>query len=192
VFDKFKEKYYKINKELGKEQYLVPYLMSSHPGSTLNDAIELALYLKKNNLRPEQVQDFYPTPGTTSTCMFYTGLDPYTMKSVYVPKSPREKAMQRALMQFFITDNYDLVYEALTKAGRRDLIGHGENCLIWPKINKTNKPTNKGGKNKFNSKSKENNKHGKTNFQKGFVCSARRSYVRRCCSACIGRNRMAG
>ena len=96
VYNKFSEKFYKINEKLGKKQYLVPYLMSSHPGSTLNDAIALALYLKKNGINPQQVQDFYPTPGTISTCMFYTGLDPFTMEKVYVPKTPKEKAMQRA------------------------------------------------------------------------------------------------
>lgn len=132
VYNRFSDKFYEINTKLGKKQYLVPYLMSSHPGSRLNDAIELALYLKKHHMNPQQVQDFYPTPGTISTCMFYTGLNPFTMEKVYVPKTPKEKAMQRALLQFRNPDNYSLVYEALIKAGRRDLIGYGENCLIRP------------------------------------------------------------
>ena len=107
--------------------------MSSHPGSTMKDAVELALFLKKIGIRPEQVQDFYPTPGTVSTCMFYTGLDPYTMKEVYVAKDPHEKAMQRALLQYFNPKNADLVREALKKAGRHDLIGFGDKCLVVPK-----------------------------------------------------------
>ncbi len=132
VFNRFSEKFYKINEKIGKKQYLVPYLMSSHPGSTLRDAIKLAEYLKAHNINPQQVQDFYPTPGTISTCMFYTGLDPFTMKKVYIPDSPKEKAMQRALLQFKNPENYRLVYEALTKAGRTDLIGYHERCLIRP------------------------------------------------------------
>ena len=129
----FSKRYFKFSKNEGKEQYLVPYLMSSHPGSTLKDAVELALFLKKIGIRPEQVQDFYPTPGTVSTCMFYTGLDPYTLKEVYVAKDPHEKAMQRALLQYFNPKNADLVREALRKAGRNDLIGFGEKCLVHPK-----------------------------------------------------------
>ncbi|MCX7658273.1 MAG: DUF3362 domain-containing protein, partial [Oscillospiraceae bacterium] len=129
---KFSEKFYRMTKSVGKEQYLVPYLMSSHPGSTLKEAVELALFLKENNIRPEQVQDFYPTPGTISTCMFYTGLDPYTMKPVYVPRSAEEKAMQRALLQYFKPQNKEIVIKALIKAGRRDLIGQGKNCLVEP------------------------------------------------------------
>jgi uncharacterized radical SAM protein YgiQ len=132
VYDAFVKKFYEINKNIGKEQYLVPYLISSHPGSDLNAAVELALYLKHNGYTPEQVQDFYPTPGTLSTCMFYTLLDPRTMKSVYVPISPREKAMQRALLQFRRSENQALVREALRKAGREDLIGFGKECLVWP------------------------------------------------------------
>jgi uncharacterized radical SAM protein YgiQ len=132
VYDRFVNKYYRINKRLGKEQYLVPYLMSSHPGSDLNAAIELAEYVRDMGYNPEQIQDFYPTPGTLSTCMYYTGLDPRTMKPVYVPKTPEEKAMQRALIQYRNPKNYDLVYKALMKAGRRDLIGYDEKCLIKP------------------------------------------------------------
>ena len=105
AYKRFQVKFYSITKAVNKEQYLVPYLMSSHPGSTLHEAVELALFLKENNIRPEQVQDFYPTPGTISTCMFYTGLDPYTMEKVYVPKTPHEKAMQRALLQYFKPKN---------------------------------------------------------------------------------------
>ena len=131
-YEKFCRKFYEINKKLGKEQYLVPYLMSSHPGSTLRDAIDLAVYLKRNNIRPEQVQDFYPTPGTLSTAMFYTGLDPRTLKKVYVPKTPHEKALQRALLQSSRKENYKLVHEALVKANRTDLIGFGGDCLIKP------------------------------------------------------------
>ncbi len=104
--------------------------MSSHPGSTLKDAVELAVFLKREHIRPEQVQDFYPTPGTISTCMFYTGLDPYTEKPVFVPRTPEEKAMQRALLQYFNPKNRALVEKALLQAGRRDLIGAGTDCLI--------------------------------------------------------------
>ena len=142
VYNKFSEKFYKINEKLGKKQYLVPYLMSSHPGSTLHDAIALALYLKKNGINPQQVQDFYPTPGTISTCMFYTGLDPFTMEKVYVPKTPKEKAMQRALLQYRNPDNYKLVCEALKLAGRTDLIGYSEGCLIRPLKNEWRKDKN--------------------------------------------------
>jgi len=134
VYLEFAEKYKKTNEKLGKKQYLVPYLMSSHPGCTLKDAIRLAEHLRDFGYMPEQVQDFYPTPATVSTCMYYTGIDPRTMQKVYVPKDPHEKAMQRALMQYKNPANYDLVYEALIKAGRRDLIGFDKNrCLILPR-----------------------------------------------------------
>lgn len=145
VYDRFSEKFYQINKEIGKKQFLVPYLMSSHPGSTLNDAIELALYIKKHNLHPEQVQDFYPTPFTISTSMFYTGLDPFTMEEVYVPKDMEEKRMQRALLQFRVPDNIPLVIKALKKAGREDLIGYGNECLVRP-LKHDSKHTNRGEK----------------------------------------------
>lgn len=115
------------------KQYLVPYLMSSHPGSSLKDAIALAEYLQTLGYMPQQVQDFYPTPATISTCMYYTGLDPRTMKPVYVAKEPHEKAMQRALIQYRDPKNYDLVYEALTLERRQDLIGYGKHCLIPPR-----------------------------------------------------------
>ncbi len=130
VYKKFEKRFYELTKSIDKKQYLVPYLMSSHPGSTLNDAIELSLFLKRNRLHPEQVQDFYPTPGTVSTCMFYSGLDPYTLESVYVPRTPEEKAQQRALLQYFKPENKQTVLSALKKCGRFDLIGTGENCLV--------------------------------------------------------------
>ena len=133
VYRRFLEEYVKVNAELGRDQYGEPYLMSSHPGSTLEDAIELAEYLRDSHSRPEQVQDFYPTPSTVSTCMYYTGLDPRTMEPVYVARSPHEKAMQRALTQYREPGNYALVKEALLKAGRADLIGYGPKCLIPPR-----------------------------------------------------------
>lgn len=136
VYEKFVEKYNRLNKELHKDQYLVPYLMSSHPGSDLKAAIELAEYLRDIHHQPEQVQDFYPTPGTLSTAMYYTGLDPRDMKPVYVARTPKEKAMQRALMQYKNPRNYDLVYEALKLEHREDLIGNDSKCLIRKKNNK--------------------------------------------------------
>ena len=132
VYERFKKRFYEITESIGKKQYLVPYLMSSHPGSTMRDAIELALFLKKEGLHPEQVQDFYPTPGTVSTCMFYTSLDPYTMEKVYVPRTSEEKAQQRAMLQYFKPENRRLVLSALRAAGRSDLIGTGKNCLVAP------------------------------------------------------------
>ena len=132
VYDRFVEKYHKVNEKLGMKQFLVPYLMSSHPGSDLRAAIELAEYLRDLHHMPEQVQDFYPTPGTLSTAMYYLEFDPRTGDKVYVPKSPHEKAMQRALMQYAMPRNYDLVKEALLKAHRADLIGYGRHCLIPP------------------------------------------------------------
>ena len=133
VYRAFCKKYAQINKNLGKPQFLVPYLMSSHPGSTLKEAIALAEYLRDTGCNPEQVQDFYPTPSTISTCMYYTGVDPRTMKPVYVAHDPHEKAMQRALIQYKNLKNYDLVHEALVKAHRTDLIGFDKKCLIHPK-----------------------------------------------------------
>ena len=151
VYNKFVQAYKDMNKKLGKEQYLVPYLMSSHPGSTLKEAIELAEYLRDLGYMPEQVQDFYPTPSTISTCMYYTGLDPRSMEEVYVSTIPHEKAMQRALIQYRNPKNYDLVYEALTKAGRGDLIGFEKHCLIKPRKYGGEKSWNKpSGKNKSN------------------------------------------
>ena len=132
VFERFKSKYFKLSREAGLEQYLVPYLMSSHPGATMNDAVEMALWLKKWGYSPEQVQDFYPTPGTISTVMYYTGIDPMTGKRVKVTTDYREKQLQRALLQFSRPENANLVREALRIAGREDLIGYGEDCLVRP------------------------------------------------------------
>ena len=133
VYEKFRRKYEKLNQELGMKQYLVPYLMSSHPGSTLKEAVELAEYLRDLGYMPEQVQDFYPTPSTMSTVMYYTGIDPRDGRPVYVCRNPHEKAMQRALIQYRNPKNYELVHEALLKAGRTDLIGFGPKCLIRPR-----------------------------------------------------------
>jgi uncharacterized radical SAM protein YgiQ len=133
VYQKFANAYQKTNTKLKKDQYLVPYLMSSHPGSTLDDAVALAEAIRDMGYMPEQVQDFYPTPSTISTCMYYTGLDPRTMKPVYIPKTPHEKAMQRALVQYQNPANYELVKEALLKTNRQDLIGFGKECLIPPR-----------------------------------------------------------
>ncbi|MBE6544300.1 MAG: YgiQ family radical SAM protein [Ruminococcaceae bacterium] len=132
VYDSFKKRFFEITKSIGKEQYLVPYLISSHPGSTLNDAVELALYLKKWGYSPEQVQDFYPTPGTASTTMFYTGIDPFTGKKIYVPTDHEEKKMQRALLQFSNPANAETVRAALRKCNREDLIGFDKDCLVKP------------------------------------------------------------
>ena len=132
VYDRFTAEFEQLCHELGKEQYVVPYLMSSHPGSTLKEAVELAEYCRDLGFNPEQVQDFYPTPATISTCIFYTGVDPRTMQPVYVPKSPHEKALQRALIQYRNPKNHDLTREALRRAGREDLIGYGEKCLVRP------------------------------------------------------------
>lgn len=143
TYTKFKNKFYTLTKSLGKKQYLVPYLMSSHPGSTIKDAIELSVFLKKEGMHPEQVQDFYPTPGTISTCMFYTGLDPETLEKVYVPRTPKEKAEQRALLQYYLPENRQLVLSALKKASRFDLIGTGPNCLVAPDKTKQNNKPNK-------------------------------------------------
>ena len=177
VYRRFAQKFAKINKEIGKEQYLVPYLMSSHPGSTLSDAIELALFLKENGLNPRQVQDFYPTPGTISTAMFYTGIDPYTGKEVYVARDPREKAMQRALLQFRDRKNHALVREALRRAGRTDLIGYGAHCLVPPEGERGGYPSrgrNRPGSREGNRTKKINpnknnggNKHGSNHGRKG-------------------------
>ena len=157
VYDSFVKKYRQINQELGKDQYLVPYLMSSHPGSTLKEAVELAEYCRDLGYNPEQVQDFYPTPSTMSTCMYYTGVDPRTMKPVYTPKTAHEKAMQRALIQYRNPNNYDLVKEALEKAGRTDLIGYGPKCLI--------RPTN-SQKHSYNQSLKKHNPHTRSKTRK--------------------------
>lgn len=133
VYESFIARYQKVNARTGKKQFVVPYLMSSHPGSTLKEAVELAEYVRDIGYMPEQVQDFYPTPSTISTCMYYTGVDPRTMQPVYVPHNPHEKAMQKALMMYRKPENYDLVKEALIKAGRQDLIGFDKKCLIRPR-----------------------------------------------------------
>ena len=147
VYEQFRERYARINQKLGRKQYLVPYLMSSHPGATLDDAILLAEYLNKVGYMPEQVQDFYPTPGTLSTAMYYTGIDPRTMQPVYVAKTPEEKAMQRALLQWRRPDKRPIVLAALKKAGREDLIGYGKECLIRPaRGEKPPAPSGKAGK----------------------------------------------
>ena len=153
VYERFITKYKRLNQKLGKNQFVVPYLMSSHPGSTLKEAVELAEYLRDLGYMPEQVQDFYPTPSTISTCMYYTGYDPRTMEKVYVPVNPHEKAMQRALIQYRNPKNYDLVYEALVKAGRTDLIGFSKECLIKPR--------------KIGSDYPKNNYHGRKTSDKG-------------------------
>ena len=163
TYKKFCDKFYKLTGRMSKDQYIVPYLMSSHPGSTLKDAVELALFCKRENIHPKQVQDFYPTPGTISTCMFYTGIDPYTMKEVYVPKTEEEKSMQRALLQYFIPENKQKVIKALIKAGRKDLIGYDSKCLVQPMSNQNNyKGNNKGQKSSYNSNNNNSrNRNGK-------------------------------
>jgi hypothetical protein len=138
-------------------QFLVPYLMSSHPGSSMKEAVELACYLRDLGYMPEQVQDFYPTPSTISTCMYYTGLDPRTMEPVYVEKNPHRKALQRALMQYRRPENYDLVEEALQIAGRKDLIGFGPKCLIRPRRNEV-----KGGAGQSYAAGKAQGKAGRS------------------------------
>ena len=162
VYRRFVEKFTRMNKQLGKKQYLVPYFMSSHPGSQLEDAIELAEFIKEMGYHPEQVQDFIPTPGTLSTCMWYTGLNPLTGQQVYSAKSPEEKAMQRALMQFWLPKNYELVRRALEKAGRRDLIGYGAKCLIRPEQKSGKSPAGRNLPNNHNNahKAKRNSKAG--------------------------------
>ena len=132
VYESFRKRFFDLTKGMGKEQYLVPYLMSSHPGSTLNEAVELALYLKRGGYSPEQVQDFYPTPGTASTVMYYTGIDPTTGKKVYTATDYHEKQMQRALLQWSRPENAPLVREALKACGREELIGFGGECLVRP------------------------------------------------------------
>ena len=178
TYDRFRQKFFAMNEQMGLKQYLIPYLMSSHPGSTLNSVIELAEYLRDIKYQPEQVQDFYPTPGTLSTTMFYTGIDPRTMKEVYVPKSKGEKAMQRALLQYSAPRNYDLVHAALVEAGREDLIGFGPKCLIKPKDargslnrqfdknkkhNKSNDRNSRGGKNNKNTDRRNNKSNSRDN-----------------------------
>ena len=159
VYQRFVDKFYQINKRIGVEQYLVPYLMSSHPGSGLKEAVALAEHIRDLGYMPEQVQDFYPTPSTISTCMYYTGVDPRNMEPVYVPKNPHEKAMQRALIQYKRPENYDLVKEALLKVGRQDLIGFDKGCLIPPrKIKREETQRKKSGKVSHDKERKDNSK----------------------------------
>ena len=172
VYDAFCDAFEEINRETGKKQFVVPYLMSSHPGSTLAEAIELAEYVRDMGFNPEQVQDFYPTPSTISTCMYYTGLDPLTMEPIYVPKTSHEKALQRALIQYRNPANYDLVREALVKAGRTDLIGWDEQCLIRPKRPKKRDADGGAPKGKGRG-AKERGSFGKGKNAKGRVSSER-------------------
>lgn len=168
VYQRFVKKYRQLNETCGKNQFLVPYLMSSHPGSTLKEAVELAEYLRDLGYMPEQVQDFYPTPSTLSTCMYYTGVDPRTMEPVYVPVNPHEKAMQRALIQYRNPKNYDLVREALIKAGRTDLIGFDKKCLIRPRKSEWMgvSPSNNKAMKKITSTEKDKNASGIRNTSK--------------------------
>ena len=164
VYQQFVKQFNQMNKKLGKEQYLVPYLMSSHPGSGLTEAVTLAEHIRDLGYMPEQVQDFYPTPSTISTCMYYTGVDPRTMQKVYIPTNPHEKAMQRALIQYRRPENYELVKEALLKAGRGDLIGFGEKCLIPPrKMKQPHYAANSGKKEEGQGNKKRN---GEANLKK--------------------------
>ena len=167
TYEQFRQKFFKLTEKAGKKQYIIPYLMSSHPGSSLKEAIELAEYLRDIKYQPEQVQDFYPTPGTLSTTIFYTGLDPITMKKVYVPKTKEEKAMQRALLQFSNPKNYNIVYDALVKAGREDLIGNGQKCLIKSKEQRYKEVhglvRHKGKNNSARSKDKSKNRRDNDN-----------------------------
>ena len=174
VYERFIHKYKQINEKLHKKQFVVPYLMSSHPGSTIKEAVALAEYLRDIGYMPEQVQDFYPTPSTISTCMYYTGLDPRTMKEVYVPKSPHEKAMQRALIQYRNPKNYDLVVEALVAANRTDLIGYDKKCLIRPSYkdknrfstSRTSSVKHTDERIKYGKRTEEKTKYGKRTEEK--------------------------
>ena len=176
-YEEFKKRYFEYSKECGKEQYIVPYLMSSHPGSTLNEAVELALYLKRNGIRPEQVQDFYPTPGTVSTVMYYTGIDPLTGKKVYCTDDYHEKQMQRALLQYNRRENAALIREALIKCGREELIGNGRDCLVGfeslkPRGNKNSSVKEKAhitGDNSRKYSKKTNGMHKNNSFNKNIT-----------------------
>ncbi len=162
VYDRFRREYQKVNDRLGKKQFLVPYLMSSHPGSTIKEAIALAEYVRDLGYMPEQVQDFYPTPATISTCMYYTELDPRTMQPVFVAKNPHEKAMQRALIQYRNPQSYDLVVEALTKAHREDLIGYDAHCLIRPRKGESAGRNTARGQERRSSKASVNEQESKS------------------------------
>ncbi|MCX0395296.1 YgiQ family radical SAM protein [Clostridium perfringens] len=189
TYDEFRRKFFRITERLGKKQFIIPYLMSSHPGCKLEDAIMLAEYLRDINYQPEQVQDFYPTPGTLSTTMFYTGLDPLTMEEVYIPRSKEEKAMQRALLQFKNPKNYNIVYDALVKAGREDLIGNGPKCLIRDKNSlgkgknhsnhksggRKNRNENSGRRESEDKKRSSHSKKQRGNKSRGFDQKSQRS-----------------
>lgn len=189
TYDEFRRKFFRITERLGKKQFIIPYLMSSHPGCKLEDAIMLAEYLRDINYQPEQVQDFYPTPGTLSTTMFYTGLDPLTMEEVYIPRSKEEKAMQRALLQFKNPKNYNIVYDALVKAGREDLIGNGPKCLIRDKNSfgkgnnhsnhksggRKNRNENSGRRESEDNKRSSHSKKQRGNKSRGFDQKSQRS-----------------
>lgn len=163
AYIEFSKRYFQYTDEVNKEQYLVPYLMSSHPGSTLNDAVDLALFLKKNHIRPEQVQDFYPTPGTISTTMFYTGLDPYTMEEVYSAKTPHDKALQRALLQYYNPKNFALVEEALKRVHRYDLIGTSDKCLVrGQSVDRKNENSRKNNQNRKSKQYSKMNNYNKS------------------------------
>ncbi|QAA34614.1 YgiQ family radical SAM protein [Clostridium manihotivorum] len=167
VYDKFVKKYFQVNEKIGKKQFLVPYLMSSHPGSDLKAAIELALYIKDMGYTPEQVQDFYPTPGSISTTIYYTGVNPFTGEKVYTPKTQEEKNMQRALLQFAVPKNHSLVKKALLKAGREDLIGKDKNCLIdWTPAKERNHKSN-SSKNHNNGSKLKNTHESERNLGNG-------------------------
>ena len=166
IYKQFTEKFHSLNKKYGKNQFLVPYLMSSHPGSTLKEAIALAEYLRDLGYMPEQVQDFYPTPSTISTCMYYTGVDPRTMEKVYIPGNPHEKAMQRALIQYRNPKNYDLVLEALQLAHRTDLIGFEKKCLIRPRNGNQRTCRNNDGKSVNNKRNIKKHPAGISDIQK--------------------------
>lgn len=179
VYERFIDKYYKLNDRAGKKQFVVPYLMSSHPGSDMKEAVKLAEYLRDIGYNPQQVQDFYPTPSTMSTVMYYTGVDPRTMEPVYTPKNPHEKAMQRALMQYRNPANYELVKEALYIAGREDLIGFGRECLIKPRRFKTEKDKYQGKRDKCTRNYKKPNnqtKHTEKGTGKQKVKSKRKNH----------------
>ena len=165
VYQGFRKRFFELTKSMGKEQYLVPYLMSSHPGSTLKDALELALCLKRDNYAPEQVQDFYPTPGTASTVMFRTGINPLNMKPVYVSTDYHEKQLQRALLQYNRPQNAPLVREALRKLGREDLIGYGKECLVKP--DGGSRPSSQGAKKSAPSRERQKNAQGARSAARG-------------------------
>ena len=164
VYQEFIRRFDVCNKKTGKQQYALPYFMSSHPGCDLEDAVELAKYIRDMGFIPEQAQDFYPTPSTLSTCMYYTGLDPRTMETVYVPKSPHEKAMQRALIQYRNPENYELVCEALRRTHREDLIGFGPKCLVRPRrvAGEAGKPPRGKASNGKNTNGKNGNAGGRS------------------------------